>query len=194
MADFLKAWEKVSFAEGGYANDPNDKGGETYRGISRVFNPDWEGWPLVDEARKKPGFPHSLPHESALNDMVTEFYFALWSSLPCQAVPQNLAEAIFDTATNNGAKRAIQFLQVALNALNCNGLYWAEVTPDGNYGPKTMTAVKVLIDGRQEAKLLVKTFGIVRGNFYLDIMAKRPDQEKFARSWLNRVNLEPQEA
>lgn len=38
--------------EGGYANIPGDKGGETYRGISRVKNPDWAGWKTIDKIKK----------------------------------------------------------------------------------------------------------------------------------------------
>ncbi len=38
--------------EGGYANHPSDKGGETYRGITRKHNPNWEGWAFIDEVKK----------------------------------------------------------------------------------------------------------------------------------------------
>lgn len=38
--------------EGGYANHPADKGGETYRGISRKANPDWVGWKYIDEVKR----------------------------------------------------------------------------------------------------------------------------------------------
>ena len=31
--------EKLLKKEGGYVNDPDDKGGQTYRGISRKYNP-----------------------------------------------------------------------------------------------------------------------------------------------------------
>ncbi|RYD50653.1 MAG: hypothetical protein EOP52_13405, partial [Sphingobacteriales bacterium] len=35
MADFLTAYKRTAVAEGGYANDPDDLGGETYKGIAR---------------------------------------------------------------------------------------------------------------------------------------------------------------
>ncbi len=38
--------------EGGYANHPADKGGETYRGISRKANPNWEGWKYIDDVKR----------------------------------------------------------------------------------------------------------------------------------------------
>ena len=33
MASFTKAFAKTVAAEGGYVNNPNDKGGETYMGM-----------------------------------------------------------------------------------------------------------------------------------------------------------------
>lgn len=38
--------------EGGYANVVGDKGGETYCGISRVNNPKWQGWAIIDAKKK----------------------------------------------------------------------------------------------------------------------------------------------
>ncbi len=38
--------------EGGYANNPNDKGGETYRGIGRKANPNWKGWGFIDQVKR----------------------------------------------------------------------------------------------------------------------------------------------
>jgi lysozyme family protein len=35
MADFKQAYQLVLQNEGGYVNDPNDPGGETYKGVAR---------------------------------------------------------------------------------------------------------------------------------------------------------------
>ena len=48
---FKKALEHMLKFEGGYANDPNDSGGETFRGVSRRNWPKWPGWPLIDRAK-----------------------------------------------------------------------------------------------------------------------------------------------
>ena len=37
MAEFETAYYLTNKIEGGYANDQDDKGGETYRGIARNF-------------------------------------------------------------------------------------------------------------------------------------------------------------
>ncbi|MDR2457828.1 MAG: hypothetical protein LBD41_05040, partial [Clostridiales Family XIII bacterium] len=45
MIDITKI---ISEYEGGYSNVPGDLGGETYAGISRKYNPDWQGWETLD--------------------------------------------------------------------------------------------------------------------------------------------------
>ena len=52
MAIFNLAYKKLEVAEGGYVNDPDDKGGETYKGISRKANPNWAGWISIDQIKK----------------------------------------------------------------------------------------------------------------------------------------------
>src|ERR1035441_4044145 len=48
VADFNAAHQQVMGNEGGYANNPADAGGETYKGIARKFWPQWCGWKYVD--------------------------------------------------------------------------------------------------------------------------------------------------
>lgn len=52
MADFNKAHLEVMGNEGGYANNPADSGGETYKGIARKFHPAWPGWKMVDDLKR----------------------------------------------------------------------------------------------------------------------------------------------
>lgn len=52
MADFKTAYKKIEAAEGGYCFDPDDAGGETYKGISRRANPNWNGWISIDAIKK----------------------------------------------------------------------------------------------------------------------------------------------
>ena len=62
MADFNIAFNKVVFHEGGYVNDPEDRGGETYMGISRRAHPSSNIWYHIDKVTKKYSFSfHSRP-------------------------------------------------------------------------------------------------------------------------------------
>ncbi|MBC7912857.1 MAG: hypothetical protein H7Y07_01930, partial [Pyrinomonadaceae bacterium] len=58
MANFDLAYKITMHNEGGYANDPQDNGGETWKGVARNFCPKWAGWVIVD--RIKASYPKSL--------------------------------------------------------------------------------------------------------------------------------------
>ena len=57
MASFGEAFEHTMGMEGGYANDPQDVGGETFMGVSRVYNPGWYGWTIIDGQKDEYNFP-----------------------------------------------------------------------------------------------------------------------------------------
>ena len=52
MANFDEEFKKVIVVEGGYVDDPDDSGGETYLGISRRYNPDSKMWNIIDDIKK----------------------------------------------------------------------------------------------------------------------------------------------
>ena len=58
MADFEIAYGETEIREGGYVNDPADRGGETHRGVARKFHPKWPGWKIVD--KYKADFPNDF--------------------------------------------------------------------------------------------------------------------------------------
>ena len=68
MASFKEAWEETSAVEGGYVDDDDDRGGETYRGVARNFHPDWPGWDRIDAAKDDPGFPGILGEDESLDE------------------------------------------------------------------------------------------------------------------------------
>ncbi len=80
MAIFDAAFEKTAAIEGGYVFDPDDAGGETYKGISRRFNPSWGGWDKIDEVKKanprKRKFDNIFDQDDALqlSKMMTSQY------------------------------------------------------------------------------------------------------------------------
>jgi len=110
MADFKKAITKVLKSEGGYANDPDDLGGETYKGISRKNWPEWEGWKIVDREKKNKNFPKSLDSLVFLIDEVLKFYKVnFWDKVWGDKINKQLvAEMLFDSAVNEGVSPAIK--------------------------------------------------------------------------------------
>ena len=102
MSDFKKAIAPVLAYEGGYVNDPDDNGGETYKGISRKFWPRWTGWAFIDNAKKQEGFPGSLNKISGLNDSVLAFYREnFWKPIGGDNIEHSeVAGLILDSAVN----------------------------------------------------------------------------------------------
>jgi len=102
--------------EGGYSNDPDDKGGRTIYGVSERAHP--ELWRYG---------PPTLPQARALYERV---YFKGPGFDRIPFLP--LQEQLFDFAVNSGPKRAIRTLQRIVGT-----------TPDGVLGPKTLAAILV---------------------------------------------------
>lgn len=70
--------------------DPNDPGGETYSGISRRYNPKWEGWVFIDKS----------DYESAYK-LVKSFYLNnYWIPAGCDKVPFPMDICLFDSQVN----------------------------------------------------------------------------------------------
>lgn len=182
MADFKKAFEITMGHEGGYVYDPTDAGGETYRGISRRYNPQWEGWELIDKT--KPNISHF-----DLDLFVRKFYrVSYWDVNRLDEFSQEIANEMFDTGINMGVVRAAKFLQRALNYLNRNGSLFPDLVDDGIIGSKTFSAM-LRIAHAKDGEVLLKIMNVLQGMHYLDYMKKSPTQEKYARGWFKRVSL-----
>ena len=190
MANFNKAFDKLLKNEGNYADDFDDVGGETYRGVARRYHPSWEGWVLIDRHKNQSGFPNNLTTDQELNDMVKVFYKAqYWDvNLLDDCSSQNIAEELFDTGVNMGVGRAAKFLQKALNLLNKNGKLYADVVEDGAIGYNTLKALNFCLTYKGD-EYLYKILNILQGMHYIEYMTKSPIQEKYAYGWLKRVDF-----
>lgn len=184
MTFFHQALELTLANEGGYANDADDPGGETYCGISRRHHPDWSGWPLIDAGA------HFRQRDPALVKAVSDLYRRLyWTPIRgAELGSQELAAEVFDTAVNMGVARASAMLQEALNLLNRDGASWPEIDEDGRIGRKTLAALDKALGERGGAGDLVRLYRVLRGMFYVELTRRRPSQEKYLRGWLRRLS------
>lgn len=97
--------------EGGYVDDPSDKGGATHFGISQRAYPDLD--------------IKSLTVEQA----AAIYYQDYWLPCQCDQLPAATGVMVFGTAVNMGKRAAIRFLQQSL-----------KVKVDGILGPVTLRA------------------------------------------------------
>ena len=119
MATFEDAYKKLTIAEGEYINDSDDSGGETYRGISRRYNPNWDGWKYIDEYKRRyrgKSLNKVLKADERIQDMVKELYKdKYWDIFELDDIPsQRIAYQMFDTCVNCGQVAAIRFAQASL--------------------------------------------------------------------------------
>jgi len=170
-ANFDFSFGVLKALEGGYANDPSDRGGETYFGIARKFWPSWEGWKLIDALKqkgtplKKGEFSDSPAMFLAVKGFYRDnFWIPLWDNLP-----QVTAKKMFEAGVVHGLKTAIIIAQ------KCVG-----VLADGEWGPKTQQAVL-------DTKDFLSKFAQVRVDFVTKICEVNPSQKKFLAGWINRI-------
>lgn len=192
MADFNTAYARTIQYEGGYDNDPDDFGGETIYGISRKYNPTWEGWKEIDLIKNldQKWTPSRLETDPGIKDLVKKFYEAIyWHPVLGDDIPsQDVAEELYDCSVNLGTDKAVSYLQTALNVLNKDQKLYPDIVVDGDMGPSTLTTLKTYLL-RDSDTLIVKIMAVLRGNHYITFMSKSTKQEKFARGWFSRVTL-----
>lgn len=179
--------------EGGYAHDPKDSGGETFRGISRKNWPRWEGWPLIDAAKMNglktaKALDGHFQNDGSMAHLVAHFYLINfwnpWLWLGRENSSSKLWAKMFDASVNLGPGGAAKVLQRALNSLG------AKLKDDGVVGPKTRAALALaLAEGGEEA--LVERVARKQGDYYRAIVARKPSQARFLTGWLRRAEWRP---
>lgn len=101
---FEKALKFVLKWEGGYVNNPNDKGGATNKGITQYTYNSW-----LKSQKLQPRDVKNI-----LDDEVRQIYFNnYWKRTGCDKMSAKFAVLAFDTAVNMGLARVNQFMKAA---------------------------------------------------------------------------------
>lgn len=100
--EFSEAIQHILKSEGGYVNDPDDMGGETNYGITKLV--------AVANGYNEPmkDIPMSVVEDIYYNDY--------WLKAHCDKLPSKVRLMHFDTAVNMGVSRANKFLQESIGA------------------------------------------------------------------------------
>ena len=159
---FDECFAHVLKSEGGYVNDPADRGGETNMGVTIG------AWGAYLGRAIQPGEMKALTQET-----VKPFYKAMyWDKVGGDKLPPSVAYAVFDFAVNAGVSRAAKFLQRAVGAVD-----------DGVVGSGTLGMV-----AKADPAKLLQNFASQKIAFYTDLAQRNPSQQKFLKGWLARVN------
>lgn len=176
MANFQLAYMLVAHNEGGYVNDPKDKGGETVFGLARNYWPGWAGWHTIDHLKDILGVAKAIPainSNQQLKDSVKALFKAnFWDTLSLDSIlNQQIANQAFDSSINTGVGPTAKMLQMQAN-----------VNVDLHIGPKTLVAINY-----SDPETFYNGFIVLRKRRYDEIIANNPSQEKFRKSWYSRL-------
>lgn len=166
--------------EGGYVNNPNDRGGATNYGITEAVARvnGWKG-PMRD-----------LPLDLA-KQIYKQQYWINPRFDQVNTLSPLIAEELLDTGVNCGVAFAKPLLQRALNLLNNQGKGgWPDLAVDGIYGSATLGALKIFLTkrGKDGEKVMLKVLNIMQGQRYIEICERNPTQEQFFYGWIsNRI-------
>lgn len=171
--------------EGGYSNDPADRGGETNYGITAS---------TLESAKTKGWVPSNVTIKNLKLDHAKTIYKkGYWDVVKADSLPHPLDLIVFDMAVNHGPNTAVKLLQESLNSILKSG---PSLVVDGIIGPKTLTAVKDVVSMDHNMWLqpnsLVRYLCIDvlmnRVEFYTSIITNNKSQERFFKGWIvNRV-------
>ena len=167
--------------EGGYSNHPSDSGGETC-------------WGITERVARKHGYPgamRDLPKPVAEAIYEQEFWYEP-GFYDVSMISAAVARELFDTGINTHPRRAAEFLQVSLNALNRQEKDYPDVAEDMDVGPATLAALRAYLAARGKLgeAVLVRSLNNLQGAFYIDLSRRRQKDEAFVFGWLaNRVAL-----
>lgn len=169
---FEKAFELIIGHEGGYVDDPTDRGGETKYGITKKFYPDEDIKNLTIQRAKEIYYKDYWDHKKLDLDEIAIF-------------DEKLALELFDTGVNQGISTAAKYLQEALNLFNRNEKLFDDMKVDGWAGKTTFKCLYSLKSYDKPA--LLKCVNGLQFMRYYDIVVNDPGQEKFFSGWMKRV-------
>jgi len=109
---FDNSFTKLVLSEGGYVNDPDDSGGETYLGVTRRDHPKAKFWRVIDNLKTIKDFKSINTKLKLDSDVVNEiksiYKKQYWDTINLDKLTnKQLAHQIFDHAVNAGVGSAI---------------------------------------------------------------------------------------
>lgn len=154
--------------EGGFADNPNDRGGKTNMGVTQDF---------LDTYKKRAGVNVDdvihLKKEEAIELYRTEWNIYGFGKLD----NSNVMKLVYDFSVNSGPQVAIKYLQRILNGKGKN------LAVDGYIGENTNSAVNSV-----DEKWLVREVQQSRAEHCDRIVDRDPKQREFIKGWFNRIN------
>lgn len=123
---FDRLFDLIVRVEGGFVDNPNDKGGATKFGVTRATLSAWLNRPATKEEVR--GLTLDVAREI--------FHDRFWRPIAGDKLPPAIATHVFDMAVNSGPGAAAKLLQDSIKQIQK-----LELKTDGAIGPKTLRAI-----------------------------------------------------
>jgi lysozyme family protein len=144
--------------EGGYTNNPADKGGPTNRGVTQAVYDDWRASERLGKRSVQ------LINGYEVGEIYRRLY---WNAVHGDDLPPGVDYCTFDFAVNSGVNRASRYLQRAIGVIE-----------DGEVGPATLAAARATPPSR-----IVDAISDARAA-YLKCLS---NFDVFGHGWMTRV-------
>lgn len=171
---FEIAYNRTAKIEGGWADDPADRGGKTNRGVTEAT------W--INYWRSRSMTPPCTIRNATEAQTKQVLHDEYWAKGKCDKVGEvssaYLAAHLFDACVHHGQQRGQMLLQQALNYLG------ASLVVDGIVGPITLEQVKAYTAYHDA---LVASFLFQRAQFFDSIFRNNPSQLVYRRGWFRRL-------
>lgn len=157
MQNFEKSLALTLKYEGGFVDNPFDRGGATNMGITLATLSNYRGYTAT-----------KLDVKRLTQTEASAIYLKLyWEPLLAQQLPAGVDMFMFDYAVNSGPARAVKALQSSLG-----------LPPDGNVKVSTLQAAL-----RQDQATLIRALASKRLGFLQQLRSF----QQFGRGWKTRV-------
>lgn len=185
--------------EGGFVDDPVDRGGATKFGISLrflaaegAFDSDRDGKADFDL-----DFDGDIDGQDIrlLTPGDARFLYlkCFWKPIAAERLTRPIGEMVFDQAVNGGAFAAKKLLQRAINTCLMRIIRLSGAREllkiDGDIGPVTLRQMQVVLSWpSQGMPALMAAYRDAAKERYRGIVARYPEQKRFLGGWLARAD------
>lgn len=154
----------IRINEGAYVNHLRDRGRETYGGIARRYNKNWEGWFTIDSIKNHCQIKRHTRIEQ-IEPLVKQYYRAIWDQGQFNTISDiNVAYYLFDMRIHHSSFDKL--LNSALSDIGCEGEYLNTI----------------------DSELLLAGLHKRRTRLFYHLVQKDPSQKVFLKGWIRRAN------
>lgn len=195
---FLAAFAELLKVEGGFVDDPADRGGATNHGISLrflkaegAFDEDGDGIAEFDLDMDGDIDGADIRRLTAADARVL-YFRCFWQRIEADRLPRPLGEMVFDQAVNGGLVAACKLLQRAINQCliraSTSTTRPGLLASDGQLGGATFAAMNwVLRHPGLGMPALAKAYREAAEERYRSIVFRNPSQKRFINGWVSRA-------